>query len=121
MVRGTGLSPGPDTVWEWGMQSDNNSFSFLRLSLCSVFTVDGIEVKGPKISTDVEWSDDHKKVMQTYEVGSVSAIAGLTMATLGLAATTGFDIGKEGVREHVLGTGFSVGRTTSVSLFGSKS
>uniref|UniRef100_A0A3Q3NS02 Uncharacterized protein n=1 Tax=Labrus bergylta TaxID=56723 RepID=A0A3Q3NS02_9LABR len=77
------------------------------------------EAKGPNASVGAEFTDESFKAMAKAEVISVSASAGITKATLGLSADTGVGIGKSGVEAKFLGTGFSIGRKTGFSLFGS--
>uniref|UniRef100_A0A3Q3EHU1 Uncharacterized protein n=1 Tax=Labrus bergylta TaxID=56723 RepID=A0A3Q3EHU1_9LABR len=66
------------------------------------------EAKGPNASVGAEFTDESFKAMAKAEVISVSA-----------SADTGVGIGKSGVEAKFLGTGFSIGRKTGFSLFGS--
>uniref|UniRef100_A0A3Q3MXV3 Uncharacterized protein n=1 Tax=Labrus bergylta TaxID=56723 RepID=A0A3Q3MXV3_9LABR len=77
------------------------------------------EAKGPNASVGAELTDESFRAMAKAEVASASASAGITKATLGLSADTGVGIGKSGVEAKFLGTGFSIGRKTGFSLFGS--
>lgn len=86
---------------------------------CSIFEV---EAKLPNACAGAEASVQYLGA-QAYlkaEIGSVSASAGPVKAKLGLAVDTGVGISVLGVEAQVLGTGFSIGRRTSVSLFGSE-
>uniref|UniRef100_UPI0037E7CB05 bifunctional protein GlmU-like n=1 Tax=Semicossyphus pulcher TaxID=241346 RepID=UPI0037E7CB05 len=77
------------------------------------------EAKGPNVGAGVEVSEDNVRAMAKAELASASASAGLVTGTVGLAADTGFGISKSGLEAKVLGTGFSIGRKTGISLFGS--
>uniref|UniRef100_A0A3Q3ET92 Uncharacterized protein n=1 Tax=Labrus bergylta TaxID=56723 RepID=A0A3Q3ET92_9LABR len=61
------------------------------------------EAKGPNASVGAEFTDESFKAMAKAEV----------------ATDTGVGIGKSGVEAKFLGTGFSIGRKTGFSLFGS--
>uniref|UniRef100_A0A7E4V4Z5 Bacterial surface antigen (D15) domain-containing protein n=1 Tax=Panagrellus redivivus TaxID=6233 RepID=A0A7E4V4Z5_PANRE len=54
----------------------------------------------------------------TANLTAVEGNVGPVGASIGLSADTGIKIGKEGVGFKLLGTGGSIGRTTSVQLFG---
>ncbi|XP_074538287.1 uncharacterized protein LOC141799815 [Halichoeres trimaculatus] len=77
------------------------------------------EANGPNASAGYQASDEGARVMTKAELVSASASAGPAKATLGLALDTGFELGRSGVEAKFLGTGFSIGRKTGFSLFGS--
>ncbi|XP_060914197.1 uncharacterized protein LOC132990130 [Labrus mixtus] len=77
------------------------------------------EIRGPNLGIGSEVSKDNVRLSYKAEVASVSTSAGAATATVGLSADTGIGIGKSGVEAKFLGTGFSVGRKTGFSLFGS--
>ncbi|KAK2851935.1 hypothetical protein Q5P01_008211 [Channa striata] len=79
------------------------------------------EVKGPNTSAGVNASaaDLGASAFAKAELASASATAGPVKATAGLSANTGVSVGPTGVEAKLLGTGFSIGRKTSFSLFGS--
>lgn len=78
------------------------------------------EANGPNASAGYQVGEEGVRAMAKAEVVSASAAAGPAKVTLGLAADTGVGVGKSGIEAKVLGTGFSIGRKTGISLFGSK-
>lgn len=78
------------------------------------------EAKGPNAGAGAGVSVESlgAEAFAKAQLASVSVSAGPVKATLGLAADTGVGIGATGLEVKVLGTGFSIGPKTSVSLFG---
>ncbi|XP_078110192.1 uncharacterized protein LOC144520380 isoform X2 [Sander vitreus] len=77
------------------------------------------EAKGPNASAGAEISRAAGvRAIAKAELASASASAGPVKATVGLSADTGIGVGPSGVEAKVLGTGFSIGRTMGVSVFG---
>ncbi|KAG5281743.1 hypothetical protein AALO_G00048320, partial [Alosa alosa] len=60
------------------------------------------------------------KAMAKAELASVSASTGPVEAKLGVGFDTGVQIGGDGVGMTFLGTGFNIGKTTSISAMGSE-
>ncbi|KAG8003009.1 hypothetical protein GBF38_015659 [Nibea albiflora] len=79
------------------------------------------EAKGPNACAGfgVSESDGSAKAMAKAELASASASAGPVKATVGLALDTGVSVSPTQIEAKVLGTGFSVGRTTGFSVLGS--
>ncbi|CAM4731386.1 unnamed protein product [Leuciscus chuanchicus] len=76
--------------------------------------------KGPNASVGAEASLVKAGAMARAELGSVSANAGPVRMKLGLGVDTGASVGVNGVEAKFLGTGFSIGPKTSVSVLGSE-
>ncbi|KAI3357832.1 hypothetical protein L3Q82_016220, partial [Scortum barcoo] len=76
--------------------------------------------KGPNTSAEVAASVMRTGAFARAELASVSASAGPLRTTLGLSADTGVSIGATGLEVKILGTGFSTGSKTSVSLLGNE-
>ncbi|KAJ7985113.1 hypothetical protein DPEC_G00348710 [Dallia pectoralis] len=79
-----------------------------------------LEGRFPNASLAAGVTDKGFKVMTTAELIGGSASHGQITATLRAAADTGVEICQDQVGVQFLGTGFSIGRKTSISLFGSK-
>uniref|UniRef100_A0A8C1LTM8 Uncharacterized protein n=1 Tax=Cyprinus carpio TaxID=7962 RepID=A0A8C1LTM8_CYPCA len=75
---------------------------------CAEYSVFEAEAKGPNASAGAEVS-----------VGGAGAMARAEIA-MGLGLDTGVSVGVGGVEAKFLGTGFSVGPKTSVSVLGSE-
>ncbi len=80
------------------------------------------EAKGPNTSAAAEASVSRlgAGAMARAEVGSASAQAGPVAVKVGLGVDTGVSVGVDGLEVKFLGTGFSIGPRTSVSLLGSE-
>ncbi|CAM4731380.1 unnamed protein product [Leuciscus chuanchicus] len=83
----------------------------------SVFEADA---KGPNASAGAEASVVEVGAMARAELASASANAGPVGVKVGLGVDTGASIGVTGVEAKFLGTGFSIGPKTSVSVLGSE-
>ncbi|KAM3618604.1 uncharacterized protein V6R79_022437 [Siganus canaliculatus] len=77
------------------------------------------EARGPTFGAGLTVSNSAVKAMAKAELASAAVTAGPTTFKLGLAADTGVGVGNDGVEAKVLGTGFTIGRRTEISLFGS--
>ncbi|CAI5648603.1 unnamed protein product [Oreochromis niloticus] len=78
------------------------------------------EAKGPNASAGAEASvASGAQAFARAEIASASASAGPVKATVGLGLDTGVGITPIGFEAKVLGTGFSIGPKTGISLFGS--
>lgn len=85
------------------------------------FSIFEAQAKGPNVSAGAEAGLVGVNAIVRAEVGSVSASAGPIKAKLGLGVDTGLSLGVDGLELKVLGTGVTVGSTTtSVSLLGSE-
>lgn len=80
------------------------------------------EAKGPNASAGAgaSLSSLSAGAFAGAELASASASAGPLTAKVGLAADTGVKVGLTGAELKVLGTGISIGRKMSISLFGSE-
>ncbi|KAK7119025.1 hypothetical protein R3I94_021017 [Phoxinus phoxinus] len=78
------------------------------------------EAKGPNASAGAEASVVEVGAMARAELVSASGKAGPFGGKLGLGVDTGASIGVSGVEAKFLGTGFSIGPKTSVSILGSE-
>ncbi|KAK9966908.1 hypothetical protein ABG768_003990 [Culter alburnus] len=78
------------------------------------------EAKGPNASAGAEASLTGVAAMARAEIASASASAGPVGLKVGLGVDTGASIGLGGVEAKFLGTGFSIGPKTSVSVLGSE-
>lgn len=78
------------------------------------------EARGPNASATVEASQAGVQAMVGASAGSITAGVGPVSAKLGLGLDTGVAAGPDGLEVKVLGTGFSVGRKTGVSILGSE-
>ncbi|XP_016331860.1 uncharacterized protein LOC107680489 isoform X2 [Sinocyclocheilus anshuiensis] len=87
---------------------------------CAEYSVFEAEAKGPNASAGAEVSVVGVGAMARAEIASASAKAGPVGVKLGLGVDTGASAGLGGVEAKFLGTGFSVGPKTSVSLVGSE-
>ena len=77
------------------------------------------EANGPNACAAVGYTALGAGVMAKAELASASASAGPLKATVGLGVDTGAHIGLDKVEVKVLGTGFSLGVTPSISVLGS--
>ncbi|XP_041081480.1 uncharacterized protein LOC121298420 [Polyodon spathula] len=84
------------------------------------FSVFEAEAKGPNAAAGAEISVVGASAMARAEVASASASAGPLGVKVGLAVDTGASVGVDGIEAKFLGTGFSVGPKTSVSVIGSE-
>ncbi len=84
------------------------------------FSVFEAEAKGPNACASAEASVVGAGAIARAEIASASAQAGPVNVQLGLGVDTGVHIGLDGVEVKFLGTGFSFGPKTSVSLLGSE-
>ncbi len=86
------------------------------------YSVFRVEAKGPNASAGAEATVARLGVgaMAQAEIASASASAGPVDVKLGLGVDTGGYIGLGGVEVKILGSGFSIGRKTSISLLGSE-
>uniref|UniRef100_A0A671QCG1 Uncharacterized protein n=1 Tax=Sinocyclocheilus anshuiensis TaxID=1608454 RepID=A0A671QCG1_9TELE len=78
------------------------------------------EAKGPNASAGAEVSGIRAGAMARAEIASASAKAGPVGLKVGLGFDTGLSAGVDGVEAKVLGTGFSIGKKTSVSVLGNE-
>ncbi|XP_048029626.1 uncharacterized protein LOC125257202 [Megalobrama amblycephala] len=78
------------------------------------------EAKGPNASAGAEMSWVGSGAMARAEIASASAKAGPVGVKLGLGFDTGVSAGVDGLEAKFLGTGFSIGPKTSVSVLGSE-
>lgn len=76
--------------------------------------------KGPNAGAQAGASATGVSAMATAGVGTASANAGPVGVKVGLQLDTGASAGIDGVEAKVLGIGFSLGPTTSVSFLGSE-
>lgn len=78
------------------------------------------EAKGPNVAAAMgaTTASLSAKAFVRAELASASASAGPLKAKVGLSAETGIEVGVTGLEAKLLGTGFSIGRKMSVSLFG---
>ncbi|XP_013984794.1 uncharacterized protein [Salmo salar] len=79
-----------------------------------------VEGRLPSAGVAAGITNEGVKAMATAELLGASVSHGKATATMRLAADTGFGVGKDGIEAQFLGTGFSIGKKTSISLFGSK-
>ncbi|KAJ8389883.1 hypothetical protein AAFF_G00113520 [Aldrovandia affinis] len=79
-----------------------------------------VEAKIANAKLSGEFTLNKVSAMADAELVSVSAKAGPVDAKLGLSAKTGASVGADGVEAKFLGTGFTIGKRMSVSLFGSE-
>ncbi|KAK2886130.1 hypothetical protein Q8A67_016967 [Cirrhinus molitorella] len=84
------------------------------------YSVFEAEAKGPNASAGAEISGVGAGAMARAEIASASAKAGPVGVKVGLGFDTGLSAGLDGVEAKVLGTGFSVGKKTSVSVLGNE-
>ncbi|KAA0722679.1 hypothetical protein E1301_Tti015496 [Triplophysa tibetana] len=84
------------------------------------YSVFEAEAKGPNASIGAEASLAKVGAMGRAEVASASAKAGPVTVKAGLGFDTGASIGLGGVEAKFLGTGFSIGAKTGVSVLGSE-
>uniref|UniRef100_A0A8C2KLE1 Uncharacterized protein n=1 Tax=Cyprinus carpio TaxID=7962 RepID=A0A8C2KLE1_CYPCA len=84
------------------------------------FSVFEAEAKGPNASARADANVIGAEAMARAEVASASAQAGPVGVKVGLGVDTGVSVGVDGLEVKFLGTGFSVGPKTSVSLLGSE-
>ncbi len=86
------------------------------------FSVFEAEAKGPNASAAAEASVARLGVgaIARAEIASASAKAGPLGVKVGLGFDTGASIGVDGVEAKFLGTGFSIGPKTSISVLGSE-
>ncbi|XP_067243166.1 uncharacterized protein [Chanodichthys erythropterus] len=84
------------------------------------FSVSEAEAKGPNASAGAEASVIGVAAMARAEIVSASAKAGPVGAKLGLGFDTGASAGLGGVEAKFLGTGFSIGPKTGISVLGSE-
>lgn len=86
------------------------------------WSVFNVEAKGPNAAAGVGASagSASARAFAKAELASASACAGPLRAKVGLAVDTGVDVGLTGLEVKVLGTGVSIGRQMSISLFGSE-
>uniref|UniRef100_A0A8C1K2D2 Uncharacterized protein n=1 Tax=Cyprinus carpio TaxID=7962 RepID=A0A8C1K2D2_CYPCA len=86
------------------------------------FSVFRVEAKGPNASASAEATAARlgAGAMAQAEIGSASASAGPIDVKVGLGVDTGGYIGLGGVEVKFLGTGFSIGRKTSISFLNSE-
>ncbi|XP_043099478.1 uncharacterized protein LOC122353873 [Puntigrus tetrazona] len=84
------------------------------------FSVFEAEAKGPNASAGVEANVTGVGAMARAELASASAQAGPVGVKVGLGVDTGASVGADGVEVKFLGTGFSIGPKTSISLLGSE-
>uniref|UniRef100_A0A8C1K4V8 Uncharacterized protein n=1 Tax=Cyprinus carpio TaxID=7962 RepID=A0A8C1K4V8_CYPCA len=78
------------------------------------------EVKGPSSSSGVKVSAVGVEAMARAEVASASVKAGQVGVKVGLGFDTGACVGEDGVEAKFLGTGFTIGQKTSISVLGSE-
>ncbi|XP_030277572.1 fibroin heavy chain-like [Sparus aurata] len=79
------------------------------------------EAKGPNASAGAGLSlGSGAQAMARAEVASASASAGPLEAKVGLGVDTGVSVGPRGLEAKVLGTGVTIGPTTSISLLGNE-
>ncbi|KAM3617072.1 uncharacterized protein V6R79_001806 [Siganus canaliculatus] len=76
------------------------------------------EARGPNAAVGAGASATGVQAMAKAELAGASASAGPVKAKVGLAADTGISIGLDGIEIKFLGTGFSIGPKTEISLFG---
>lgn len=84
------------------------------------FSVFEAEAKGPNAFARADANVVGVEAIARAEVGSASAQAGPVAVKVGLGVDTGVSVGVDGVEVKFLGTGFSIGPRTSVSLLGSE-
>ncbi|XP_048028875.1 uncharacterized protein LOC125256717 [Megalobrama amblycephala] len=84
------------------------------------YSVFEAEAKGPNASAGAEASVIGVGAMARAEIASASAKAGPVGAKLGLGFDTGASVGLGGVEAKFLGTGFSIGPKTGISVLGSE-
>ncbi|XP_026131738.1 uncharacterized protein LOC113111328 [Carassius auratus] len=84
---------------------------------CSIFEA---EAKGPNAFAIADASLLGAEAMARAEIASASAQAGPLGVTVGLGVDTGVSAGVDGLEVRILGTGFSIGPRTSVSILGSE-
>lgn len=79
-----------------------------------------LEAKGSSAAARAEVSALGASAMVRGELASASASIGPVGVKVGLGVDTGASIGVEGIEAKVLGTGFSIGPKTSISVLGSE-
>ncbi len=84
------------------------------------FSVFEAEAKGPNASARADANVVGAGAMARAEIASASAQAGPVGVKVGLAVDTGISAGVDGLEVKFLGTGFSIGPKTSISLLGSE-
>lgn len=84
------------------------------------FSVFEAAAKGPNASASAEANVVGAGAMARVEIGSASAKAGPVGVKVGLGLDTGATVGLNGAEVKFLGTGFSVGPKTSISVLGSE-
>ncbi|RXM31756.1 hypothetical protein EOD39_16613 [Acipenser ruthenus] len=85
-----------------------------------VFREIQLEAKGSSAAARAEVSALGASAMVRGELASASASVGPVGVKVGLGVDTGASIGVEGIEAKVLGTGFSIGPKTSISVLGSE-
>uniref|UniRef100_A0A671U5J3 Fibroin heavy chain-like n=1 Tax=Sparus aurata TaxID=8175 RepID=A0A671U5J3_SPAAU len=86
---------------------------------CAEWGLYEAEAKGPSASAGAGLSlGSGARAMARAELASASASAGPLKAKVGLALDTGAGIGPRGLEVMFLGTGATIGPTTTISLFG---
>lgn len=88
----------------------------------SSVTLGPVKLKEKILYTGVKGSisETGVKAMANAEVASVSLAAGPVEGKVGLGFDTGLQAGTDGVGVKFLGTGFSIGKTSSISFMGSE-
>ncbi|XP_056619674.1 uncharacterized protein LOC130433905 [Triplophysa dalaica] len=84
------------------------------------YSVFEAEAKGPNASIGAEAGLGKVGALARAEVASASAKAGPVTVKAGLGFDTGASVGLDGVEAKFLGTGFSIGPKTGVSVLGSE-
>uniref|UniRef100_A0A8C0YAX2 Uncharacterized protein n=2 Tax=Cyprinus carpio TaxID=7962 RepID=A0A8C0YAX2_CYPCA len=84
------------------------------------YSVFEAEAKGPNASAGAEVSGTGAGAMARAEIASASAKAGPVGLKVGLGFDTGASVGLDGVEAKFLGTGFTIGKKTSVSVLGNE-
>ncbi|MGH0132455.1 UNVERIFIED_CONTAM: hypothetical protein FKN15_030524 [Acipenser sinensis] len=84
------------------------------------FSVFEAAAKGPNAAAGAEVSALGASAMAKAELASASASAGPVGVKVGLGVDTGVSVGVDGVEAKFLGTGYSIGTKTSVSVLGSE-
>ncbi|KAI1890252.1 hypothetical protein AGOR_G00151800 [Albula goreensis] len=79
-----------------------------------------VEARGPNAGASTEISEAGVSVMTRAELAAVEAAAGPVNAKIGLGIDTGAAVKDGSVEAKVLGCGVSLGRKTSVSVFGTE-
>ncbi|XP_058844180.1 uncharacterized protein LOC131697658 [Acipenser ruthenus] len=84
------------------------------------FSMFEAEAKGPNAAAGAEVSVLGASAIARAELASASASAGPVGVKVGLGFDTGASVGVNGIEVKFLGTGFSIGQKTSVSVLGSE-